>query len=329
MLFRSDRLIVVADNCSDETASIAAASGADVIVRTDPNRRGKGYALDFGMRHLERDPPEVVLIVDADCRLADGSIDRLVRVCGAATVTVQARYLMQAPAGAGTMVRIAEFACLLKNWVRPLGLRRMGFPCQLLGTGMAFPWMQIRGATLATGHIVEDLKLGLELAAVGAAPVFCPDAQVTSTFPTSDEGFKTQRTRWEHGYLGVLMQDAPSVLRKAARRRDVRLLAMGLDLCVPPIALLTLLVAGVWGVAAVLYLKLRWTPPFAIACVAAGLLAVTVFAAWVRFGRNVLSLGSLLLAVAYALWKIPLYGKFLVARQIDWVRSKRDQERST
>ena len=97
----------------------------------------------------------------------------------------------------------------------------------------------------------------------------------------------------------------------------------------PPVALLTLLVAGGWGVAALLYLKLRWTPPFAIACVAAGLLGATVFAAWFRFGRNVLSLGSLLLAVAYALWKIPLYGKFLVARQIDWVRSKRDQERST
>lgn len=328
-LATADRLLVVADNCSDETASIAAASGAHVIVRSDPDRRGKGYALDFGMRHLERDPPEIVLIVDADCRLADGSIDRLVRVCGAATVAVQARYLMQAPAGAGTMVRIAEFACLLKNWVRPLGLRRLGLPCQLLGTGMAFPWMQIRGATLATGHIVEDLKLGLELAAAGAAPVFCPDAEVTSTFPTSDEGFKTQRTRWEHGYLGVLMQDAPSILRKAALRRDVRLLAMGLDLCVPPIALLTLLVAGMWGVSALLYLELRWTPPFAIACVAAGLLAATVFAAWARFGRNVVSLGSLLLAVAYALWKIPLYGKFLVARQIDWVRSKRDQERST
>jgi hypothetical protein len=104
---------------------------------------------------------------------------------------------------------------------------------------------------------------------------------------------------------------------------------MGLDLCVPPTALLTLLMAGVWAAAAVLYLELRWVPPLAIASAGASLLAVTVFAAWARFGRNVVSLGSLLLALAYALWKIPLYGKFLVARQIDWVRSKRDQERST
>ena len=49
-----DRLIVVADNCSDETAMVAAACGAQVIIRADEARRGKGYALDFGVRHLER-----------------------------------------------------------------------------------------------------------------------------------------------------------------------------------------------------------------------------------------------------------------------------------
>lgn len=328
-LGNGDRLLVVADNCSDATASIAAASGAEVIVRTDPTRRGKGYALDFGMRHLERDPPQVVLIVDADCRVAHGSLDRLARVCSATATAVQARYLMQAPPGAGTMVRIAEFACLLKNWVRPLGLRRLGLPCQLLGTGMAFPWAQIRDAALATGHIVEDLKLGLELAARGVPPLFCPDAEVTSSFPASDEGFKSQRTRWEHGYLGVLAKDSPALLARAVLRRDGRLLAMALDLSVPPIALLTLLTMAVWGVSALFYLEYRVALPLAVASLATGLLIAVLFAAWARYGRDVVSLGRLMLAIPYALWKIPLYAKFLVARQIDWVRSKRDQERST
>src|SRR5689334_21189742 len=47
-LTAQDRLLVVADNCSDDTASIAARAGADVVERFDPVRRGKGYALDFG-----------------------------------------------------------------------------------------------------------------------------------------------------------------------------------------------------------------------------------------------------------------------------------------
>lgn len=324
-----DRLLVVADNCSDTTASIAAANGAEVIVRTDPTRRGKGYALDFGMRYLEPSPPEVVLIVDADCRVEGGSVDLLARACAASGTAVQARYLMLSPPGAGARLRVAEFAFLLKNWVRPLGLRRLGLPCQLLGTGMAFPWAQIRGVDLATGHIVEDLKLGLELAARGAAPVFCPEAKVTSFFPASDEGFKSQRTRWEHGYLGVLMRDTPSIFRKALARRDLMLLALALDLSVPPIALLTLLATALWIVSVVLYLGWRLAPPVVIASLATGLLVAAVSATWGRYGRNIISLGSLALAFAYALWKIPIYAKFVVARQIDWVRSKRDQERST
>ena len=70
--------------------------------------------------------------------------------------------------------RVREFAWRVKNWVRPLGLSSLGLPCQLMGTGMAFPWEVIADARLATGSLAEDLKLGLELAANGHPPVFCP-----------------------------------------------------------------------------------------------------------------------------------------------------------
>ncbi|MGB6488158.1 MAG: glycosyltransferase family 2 protein, partial [Steroidobacteraceae bacterium] len=190
-----DRVVVVADNCTDDTAAVALAAGTEVVTRHDPVYRGKGYALDFGVRYLERDPPAVVLIVDADCHAAPGSVDRLARLCAQTGRPVQALYLLHAPPGAGVKLRIAEFATVLKNHVRPLGLHRLGLPCQLSGTGMAFPWTCIRGATLATGHIVEDLKLGLELAGAGHPALFCPEVCVTSYFPASEEGFRTQRTR--------------------------------------------------------------------------------------------------------------------------------------
>jgi hypothetical protein len=66
--------------------------------------------------------------------------------------------------------------------------------------------------------------------------------------------------------------------------------------------------------------------PVGIATVAAGLFAVSVLVSWGGYGRRIISLGSLAIAVLYALWKIPLYAKFLVSRQINWVRSKRDGE---
>ena len=73
---------MVADNCTDDTAAIARAAGAEVIERQNATLRGKGYALDAGIRHLTANPPAVVIIVDADCLVAGGTIDLLSRRCG-------------------------------------------------------------------------------------------------------------------------------------------------------------------------------------------------------------------------------------------------------
>ena len=320
----TDRLIVIADNCSDQTASIAAAEGAEVIVRWDSIRRGKGYALDFGVRHLERDSPEIVVIVDADCLVTPGSLDRLAHACARTARPAQALYLMQAPEGASPLMRIAEFAGALKNRVRPLGLRRMGLPCQLMGTGMAFPWTTISTANLATGHIVEDLKLGIDLARAGTPPLFCPEALVTSKFPESSEGIKSQRTRWEHGHLGVILSDGPSLIIESVMTMNISLMALALDLIIPPLALLMFLVVGIWLTALIWYAVSGDQAPLTLATLAGALLTLSVLLSWMRFGRRIVTLGGLMLGVVYALWKIPLYAKFLVARQLDWVRSKRD-----
>lgn len=328
-LLPADRLLVVADNCGDDTAVLAQGAGAQVIVREDSTRRGKGYALDFGVRHLMADPPDIVLIVDADCRVAEGCVDRLARACAAMGRPAQALYLMRAPAGAGLTGRIAEFAWTLKNRVRPTGMRRLSLPCQLMGTGMAFPWRCIARAELASGHIVEDLKLGLDLARDGSPPFFCPEALVTSDFPASTEGFKSQRTRWEHGYLGVLLRDAPVLITRSLATRSLPLLALSLDLCVPPMALLVLLTSAVWVAAGLIYAFTRHAAPWLLASGELALLVCCVLIAWARYGRDIISGASLALAPLYALAKIPLYARFLVARQIDWVRSKRDHERST
>ena len=184
-LIPDDRLLVVADNCTDDTAAVAAAAGAEVLVRNDLERIGKGYALDWGVRHLCSDPPEILIIIDADCRISRGSIELLTMTCAATSRPTQALYLIKAPDETAIDYSVAEFASRVKNWVRPLGLSALNLPCQLMGTGMAFPFDVIRSAELATGNIVEDFKLGLDLAAEGKATNFCPHAIVTSFFPAS------------------------------------------------------------------------------------------------------------------------------------------------
>ena len=68
----ADRLIVVADNCVDETAALARAAGAEVVERHDTTRIGKGYALDAGLRFAsESGPRDTIVFVDADNRQVD------------------------------------------------------------------------------------------------------------------------------------------------------------------------------------------------------------------------------------------------------------------
>src|SRR5262245_24560703 len=159
------RLLVVADNCTDNTARLARDAGAEVTERRNTTQIGKGYALDHGVRVLAKTgPPEVVIFVDADCEVGPNALEKIAQLSFETERPVQAQDLMRSPASAGALQRIAQFAWGVKNLLRPLGFRQLGLPCQLMGTGMAIPWSLIDLTNLATGHLAEDQKFGADLA---------------------------------------------------------------------------------------------------------------------------------------------------------------------
>jgi cellulose synthase/poly-beta-1,6-N-acetylglucosamine synthase-like glycosyltransferase len=327
-----DRIVVVADNCTDETAAIARFIGDNfeqfdltVLERKDPERLGKGYALDYGIKFLESDSPLAVVFIDADCIVDPGTVQQLANLALDSGRPVQATYLQDQPADPTPKDTISALAILVKNFVRLKGLARLNLPCLLYGTGMAFPWSVISTVSLASSNIVEDMQLAIDLAIAGYPPLYCGSAKVTGILPQERQASKTQRTRWEHGHLQTLISQVPRLLQAAIRQRRWELLILALDLGVPPLSLLVMAWSATITMAVVFWMVGGgWIPTLVLAIT--GLLILTsIVGSWSKFGRETIP-GSVLLSIPlYILGKIPLYLAFLVKPQTQWIKTKRDQ----
>lgn len=319
-----DPIIVVADNCDDETASRARPAGADAVERRDRTKCGKGYALQFGIDHLRGAPPETVVFIDADCRPAPGAIERIARRAAYMQRPVQALYLMNAPQEAGPKGAVSAFAWLVMNRVRMAGLQRLAGVTRLTGSGMAFPWSLVSKADLASGEIVEDLGLTIRMIEAGAAPFLDIGALVASDLARTDKGAMTQRARWEHGSLRMAARKAPKLFARGVGG-DLKSLALAFDLSVPPLTVLGAAIAALillsipaaaFGAGAAL----------AISSWALLLFACAIAAAWVACGRETLPPRMLSALGAYALSKLRVYGAEGRRSAQRWTRTDRGGE---
>jgi cellulose synthase/poly-beta-1,6-N-acetylglucosamine synthase-like glycosyltransferase len=319
----SARILVVADNCSDATATEARRAGAEVIERQDVDRRGKGFALDFARRHLQASPPDLVVIIDADCRIDSASLDRLISACAATGRPCQATYLLDPAPGGSPAVQISTFAFFIRNVVRQRGLQRLAGRVHLLGTGMAMPWSAFDRDELATADIVEDLRMGIELAEAGTPPLFVESAEVWSA-PESAANTLVQRRRWEGGFLAHALVSGPKMLAKSMRRADPQRIWTALDLMIPPLALLVMLdLAGLLLGAGLTWMTGASAVPLLVLIGTLLLAAAALAGAWLRGGSRFVTLGGLLRIPLYVAWKLPLYlGLARRGAPEEWLRTR-------
>jgi cellulose synthase/poly-beta-1,6-N-acetylglucosamine synthase-like glycosyltransferase len=319
-----DQLIVIADNCCDRTAEVARQAGAFVLERENSHLRGKGYALDYGLKFLADSPPDILMIVDGDCEVALGSLDALAHQVQLSHRPVQSTYLMKLPPNATLRDQISGFALTLKNLARPLGMKALGWPSLLTGSGMAFPWALLQSVNLAGNKTVDDMQLTIDFALQGAAPIYVPESRVTGRLMQANHA-ASQRSRWEHGHIEVILTQVPRLLWTALVKRRWDLLILGLDFMIPPLSLLILLWLSLIAVHTGAYLGGFITGNIVLLAMGAGLpIVLSIAIAWLKFGQDLLPLKAWTGLPRYLLWKIPIYAKFVTQPQTRWVKTERD-----
>ena len=277
--YSSDRygILVVADNCTDQTVRAAADAGASVLERIDTTRRGKGWALQFAIDTLlaRPAPPRAVIIVDADGECDPRLLETLTGVMNAGARVVQADDELASGGSPRATLRAAAFT--LVNRVRPQGRAVLGLPCSLCGSGMlfsrevleAFPWDAFTAA--------EDTEYGLRLRAGGVGVVYTSRTRIVHSAPPTLAAADVQQDRWVGGKFALIRTRGPRLLGQAIHQRRPALVDAVIELAVPPLALAAAsIVAGLAVAAVAVATGLTSPAPLAIWGAAAALLCCFV-----------------------------------------------------
>ena len=326
-------IVVIADNCTDSTAEIAAAK-ATVLVRNVPDIRGKGQALHWAVENHLRvwpRPFDAVIVIDADSIVNPGFLHAMQAVLESGKPVAQAHdTVWNVRDSWRTSLMFAGFSAI--NYLRPLGRSAFGWSAGLKGNGMCFT----RDVLLKYGHpagsIAEDLEQGMRYLVDGIKVAFVPGAVVRAKMPVGAKAAVSQRARWEGGRSQVAKVWIPRLLSRflkgaGAGRLDWSAFDGVMELLIPPLGNLGALALGA--------MALGWFGPWRVwvegcAGLALGLTVLHFLVAQVLAQAPGVVYARLLTAPFYVAWK----GWMFIRRRLTksgknegWVRTARQEKR--
>ena len=314
-------VVVIADNCSDDTAERAREAGALVLERHDDLARGKGYALHYAFERLP-DDVDAAVVIDADTLASANLLRAFASRISAGAEAVQADYAVRNP-NAGWRTRLMAIAFGAFHIVRSRGRERLRVSAGLRGNGMCFTARVLRAVPHEAFSIVEDVEYGIRLAETGHRVAYADEAHVYGEMVTSAQAARSQRKRWEGGRMALARKYGARLLG-GGLRGDRVLLDLALDVLVPPLSriavpaglglALSIAAAAVWGGFAVSQAV------FGASVVA---IALYVLRGWMVSGTGARGIVDLMLAPAYVVWKATLRRRAPRA-SAEWIRTTRE-----
>jgi cellulose synthase/poly-beta-1,6-N-acetylglucosamine synthase-like glycosyltransferase len=223
--------IVVADNCTDATATISRNQGATVLERVDERNRGKGYAIKWALEAIDLDKYDAVLIVDADCTISPNSLRCL-------DGTLQEWNVIQCYNGVGNpdeswFTRLLDVSRTINNTVYSPAKQRLGLSCELTGTGMCFATRILKKYGWDAFTVGEDWEYYAKLIQKGETVGFDMNARVYHQESSSLKQATSQRMRWSSGRFAVAWRYGFGLLSRGVIERNLVKFDAGLSLILP------------------------------------------------------------------------------------------------
>jgi 1,2-diacylglycerol 3-beta-glucosyltransferase len=316
-------VVVVADNCSDETATRAERSGARVFVRHDEKLRGKGYALAHAFERLASEV-DAIVVVDADTVVSPNLLSAFAARIEAGAMAVQADYAVRNP-NAAWRTRLMAVAFGAFHVLRSLARERLELSAGLRGNGMCFTSRLLEEVPHDAYSIVEDVEYGIKVGEAGYRVHYAAEAHVYGEMVSSAAASSSQRRRWEGGRAALAGSRGLPLIAEAIARRSLVLLDLAFDVLVPPLG--TLVIWNVAGLTYAVVVRFVFGQPVSSAIWIANLGAIGIYVlrGWSLSGTGVRGLVDLGAAPFYVVWKM-----LLRVRQSDkpgtWVRTAREAE---
>lgn len=307
------RIVVVADNCSDDTAAVARAFGVQVLERHDLAHRGKGFALRHAFETLH--DADAFIVVDADTDVEPGSVAAMRAALAAGADALQCRYGVR-DADASRGASLADVALGAWNVLRPRGRAALGCSTGILGNGFALTRRVLQAVPYSADSIVEDVEYHHLLVKAGFRVQWVDGACVRGDMPQDRGAAAQQRARWEGGRLRLLREHG-GALAAGCLTGQLRLADPLLDLLTWPLAWLVSLLSLALALGAA---PVQWAAATGLAVV---VLHVALALRLMPARRH--HLRALLGVPAYLGWKLGLAARTwrAASRHAAWVRSQR------
>ena len=306
---------VVADNCSDATHRLAIEAGAICHERNSETRRGKSYALQYGLEAVRDVPYDAVLFFDADSSPSSDYLQVMARHIAAGEGVVQGCYDVEAP-DRNWFTRLTSVSFVLRNrWIFP-AMDALGICIPLRGSGMCFPREVMERVGWCAHGLTEDAAMTLHLLEQGQRVFFAPLAVCQQYMPPTPAAARSQRLRWSAGESAMRGRLTKSLIG-ALERRHMRTAAAMILMLMPAFSVQLCAVVGLTGVA--------WLLPWQ--WLFAG--ALTVWLAYTGYfllGFRTLdktALAAIAMLPIFALWRSGMAIKGRFRKPQDWVRTAR------